>query len=681
MSYRARIGNAANLMQRISSRKVQRCRNVKRLPELVVPPCIDLLRILLAALKCISSAILVCTYFVILYGFIHAYIAGRSKLGVEAMKGSPDICDSGERQPLDSSFETDVGLCVSSIGSVAFVGILLLIAGIEPNPGPREQLTKSNADEHPGPSYFPKQEISSKKCQRSQTEVKKLQNLPNSEATAFPQSVIVSLDRPMEVQQIIDSNLVWELPTESSDADISDHHIPKCSERQCSLELKADGLLTADAPEIYEERCEDTDLTSQSETRYKCKEEEPLAKSKLPAKDVRPKFRQTSTFRRSPARLQSKHRGCEKNNSLKTKVKNLFNPFKKSMKRNESEVPKTKTAVKAIEKTSDGGADCRANDDKNPKQKSHERDEIPDITPEQKTDVQKDDTADKMDVKQKQQLVEIQGKEPEKLHQMCFSHSDNSTIKIVKKKGTLQVDASKQNIVKSNFDYILQQAIMEKQPVKYVNFSWTTMYNKNWSEFMPELNAFLFDVNLQKIEEMNLSNMGLVQVPEAVGELQQRLVVLNISRNKVCLLGPILRCEVLEKLTATSNNISAIPENIHQLSKLRELHIDDNPVYKITGFLCRCENLRILKIGSRNTRVIAPEVLNMNDLRIDVAMKYQKILSRPTYEQLRDPDKLRVFLNKHEIDAKKVAVKSRRFAGKVTSTTIPESGINFFSQI
>ena len=268
-------------------------------------------------------------------------------------------------------------------------------------------------------------------------------------------------------------------------------------------------------------------------------------------------------------------------------------------------------------------------------------------------------------------------KEPVKTHQTSFCDSDNSVIKLVKKKGTLQIDASKQNIVKSNFDYILQQVTKEKQPVKYVNMSRTTIYNENWSEFMPELNAFLFDVNLQKIEEMNLSNMGLVQVPEAVSELQQRLVVLNIARNKVCSLGPILRCEVLEKLTVTSNNISAIPENIHQLKRLRELHIDENPVYKITAFICRCENLRILKIGSRNTRVIAPEVLNMDDLRIDVAMKHQKILSRPTYEQLRDPDKLRVFLNKHETDAKKVAVKSRRYAGKLTSTIL-ENENNLF---
>ena len=171
--------------------------------------------------------------------------------------------------------------------------------------------------------------------------------------------------------------------------------------------------------------------------------------------------------------------------------------------------------------------------------------------------------------------------------------------------------------------------------------------------------------------------MGLVQVPEAVGELQQRLVVLNIARNKVCSLGPILRCEVLEKLTATSNNISVIPENIHQLTRLRELHIDENPVYKITAFLCRCENLRILKIGSRNTRVIASEILNKKDLRIDVAMTHQIVLSHPTYEQLQDPEKLRVFLNKHETDAKKIAVKSRRYEGKLSSISL-ENVINLF---
>ena len=326
------------------------------------------------------------------------------------------------------------------------------------------------------------------------------------------------------------------------------------------------------------------------------------------------------------------------------------------------------------EETSDGGADCQAFDDVNPEQKSDEQDEIAGITPQQKTD----DTTDNVDVKQKQALVEIQGKEPVKTHETCLSHTDNSMIKIAKKKGTLQIDASKQNIIKSNLDYILQQVTKEKQPVKFVNISRTTMYNENWSEFMPELNAFLFDVNLQKIEEMNLSTMGLVQVPEAVGELQQRLVVLNIARNKVCSLGPILRCEVLEKLTVTSNNISAIPENIHRLKRLRELYIDENPVYKITAFLCRCEKLRILKIGSRNTRVIAPEVLNMTDLRIDVAMKHQKILSLPTYEQLQDPDKLRIFLNKHETGAKKIAVKSRRYAGKLISIIILENGLNLF---
>ena len=698
-SYRARIGSAANLMQRISSRKVQCCRKVKQLPELVVTP--NILRILLAALKCISSAILACIYCVILYGFIHAYVASLSKIRVEMTKGSQDICicDSWERQPLDSSFETDVGLCISSIGSVAFIGILLLIAGIESNPGPKEELTKSDADvdERPGPSHFTKQEVfqfcesQSTKCECNQTEVKALPNLPNSEATVFSQSVIVSLDRPMEVQQKIDSAQFWDLPTESIDVDNSNQHVTICSEHQCSLKSKADRLLSADATERSEEK--DTDLSSQDETGNKFETEEPLTKSKVPAKDVRSKLGQSTLFRKSPPRLQSKQPGCEKNKSLKTKLKNFF---KRSAKQSESEVPKIKTLGKIREETSDGGADCRAIDDVNPEQKFDEQDEIADITPEQKTDVQEDGPANKVDVKQKQELVEKEGEEPVKTHQMCLSHtdnsmkepvkthqtsfcdSDNSMIKLVKKKGTLQIDASKQNIVKSNFDYILQQVTKEKQPVKYVNISRTTMYNENWSEFMPELNAFLFDVNLQKIEEMNLSNMGLVQVPEAVGELQQRLVVLNIARNKVCSLGPILRCEVLEKLTVTSNNISAIPENIHQLKRLRELHIDENPVYKITAFICRCENLRILKIGSRNTRVIAPEVLNMNDLRIDVAMKHQKILSHPTYEQLRDPDKLRIFLNKHETDAMKVAVKSRRYAGKLISTTILENGINFF---
>ena len=270
VSYRGRIGSAANLMQRISARKVHCCRKVKRLPELVVTPCI--IRILLATLKCILSAILACIYYSILYGFIYAYVASLSKIRVELTKRCPDIriCDRWERQPLDSSFETDVGLCISSIGSVAFIGILLLIAGIEQNPGPKEKLTKSDADEHPGPSHFPKQEVfqfcesQSMKCECNQTEVKTLPNLPKPEITAFSQSVIVSLDRPMEVQQKIDSAQFWDLPTESIDGDDSTQRITKCSERQCNLESKADGLLSADVTERSEEK--DSDLTSQYET-------------------------------------------------------------------------------------------------------------------------------------------------------------------------------------------------------------------------------------------------------------------------------------------------------------------------------------------------------------------------------------------------------------------------------
>ena len=486
--------------------------------------------------------------------------------------------------------------------------------GIESNPGPKKE-------------HAPKEDKTNNQNIDIQSDMTTAKENP-----AFEETVILSLNRPFEVHQNIDSARFWDLPAEST----NNHDSQKCSNcdesakgiTRCSAKPESNVTKERGRYEVTPNVLHDTKVTGKGLVRC------PPVKN-MELKDVRPKVKP------KPEEKDVKVAETKQNIKMKTKIKRFFNPFKKSTKlETTTKEPTTKSnkLVRITEEICDDITDCQVDNDQ--------------ISKDIDADCEKDD-----------QTIDDIGKQ----EFSSTTTADNSLVKITKKSGAIHIALSKMNVNQSSLDYVSQQISQEKLPVKHVNMSKSTWHDENWCKAQKDLNKFLLQPKLQKIEDMNISYMDLVQVPKAVGEqLHQRLVVLNAGHNKLCTLDVILECTILKRLVVSFNMLTTIPKGITALVLLQEFYIDENPIYEVPACLSECKQLQVLKIGSRNTRVIAPEVFKIKDLKIEVAMKHTKVLCYPTYEQLTDSYQLSQFLTRHNTNLTRTAAKFPKYAGNET---------------
>ncbi|MFA6562972.1 MAG: COR domain-containing protein [Verrucomicrobiia bacterium] len=97
-------------------------------------------------------------------------------------------------------------------------------------------------------------------------------------------------------------------------------------------------------------------------------------------------------------------------------------------------------------------------------------------------------------------------------------------------------------------------------------------------------------------KELNLSSMGLTELPESLGQLKQ-LQTLDLSTNRLTALPESLpKLMQLRKLIAYSNEFTSLPESVSKLSLLEELHLGNNPLSTLPEMLGNLTQLRRLNV-------------------------------------------------------------------------------------
>ncbi len=146
-----------------------------------------------------------------------------------------------------------------------------------------------------------------------------------------------------------------------------------------------------------------------------------------------------------------------------------------------------------------------------------------------------------------------------------------------------------------------------------------------------------YQAALQKIEqakaeqweELDLSGMGLTEVPPEIGGLGElRRLILgkwddereeNIGNHLMTLPPELCQLQQLESLSLRMNRISSIPEVIAQLINLKSLELSCNQISVISESIVQLVNLRTLPLWNNKITVIPESIaqlVNLQDLNL-----------------------------------------------------------------
>jgi internalin A len=111
-----------------------------------------------------------------------------------------------------------------------------------------------------------------------------------------------------------------------------------------------------------------------------------------------------------------------------------------------------------------------------------------------------------------------------------------------------------------------------------------------------------------KATELNLSGLGLTELPASIGQLTQ-LHHLHVSDNRLTALPEALgQLTQFQSLDVSGNRLTALPEALGQLTQLQSLDVSENQLTALPQFLGRFAQLRRL-IAARVGLVALPEWL------------------------------------------------------------------------
>ncbi|HWB04843.1 MAG TPA: COR domain-containing protein [Verrucomicrobiales bacterium] len=102
---------------------------------------------------------------------------------------------------------------------------------------------------------------------------------------------------------------------------------------------------------------------------------------------------------------------------------------------------------------------------------------------------------------------------------------------------------------------------------------------------------------LSRAKELDLSGMGLTELPESLGKLTQ-----------------------LEELNLYSNELTALPESLSQLTQLRKLRLFQNKLSSVPESFRGLKNLRLLFLNANCIEVLPAwiaELVNLEELQLD----------------------------------------------------------------
>ncbi|QMW05177.1 leucine-rich repeat domain-containing protein [Spirosoma foliorum] len=114
--------------------------------------------------------------------------------------------------------------------------------------------------------------------------------------------------------------------------------------------------------------------------------------------------------------------------------------------------------------------------------------------------------------------------------------------------------------------------------------------------------------SLRQLNDLNLYNVGLTQIPKTIGRLKH-VKVLDLYYNKFTELPRQLgRMKRLEQLAIAHNNLKEIPVSFAKLRRLQVLYAHHNHLNQLPTKLKRLQRLHVLDLGY-NELITAPSVL------------------------------------------------------------------------
>ena len=140
---------------------------------------------------------------------------------------------------------------------------------------------------------------------------------------------------------------------------------------------------------------------------------------------------------------------------------------------------------------------------------------------------------------------------------------------------------------------------------------------------------------LQNLQELSVSGNRLTALPESLGQLQN-LQSLDARRNKLTALPESLgQLQNLRTLSAWGNQLTALPESLGQLQNLQQLDLSFNRLTALPEFLSQLQNLETLEIQKNQLTALPESLGQLQKLRRFVLDDNPFKTVPPVYFQLR----------------------------------------------
>ena len=92
-------------------------------------------------------------------------------------------------------------------------------------------------------------------------------------------------------------------------------------------------------------------------------------------------------------------------------------------------------------------------------------------------------------------------------------------------------------------------------------------------------------------EELDLSSIGISELPDEIGQLTNLRELILINNQLMALPETIGQLTKLKTLHLYHNQLGTLPESIRHLTKLEELQIVDNGISTLPEWICELTNL------------------------------------------------------------------------------------------
>ena len=145
---------------------------------------------------------------------------------------------------------------------------------------------------------------------------------------------------------------------------------------------------------------------------------------------------------------------------------------------------------------------------------------------------------------------------------------------------------------------------------------------------------------IEEVRELNLSNMGLTELPDALGKFSS-LSHLNLSRNALTSIpDSIGDLHLLDRLYLTGNALDTLPSTVANLRQLTVLDISENKFEEIPPVIKLLDQLKKLEVIANKIRLIPDWICWLRNLQC-LGLDHNSISTLP--DEISDLRQLEIF--------------------------------------